>query len=187
MSRVVPLPHDAWTAGGAGVQARFVAPGTGRLAIWAEGADDAARLHRADGQAMGFAVLGGSAFACCEAMAGEALRLSAPAPPRRCLVLLRPPEGALPNLGTAWPRAVARPPRRRPPGLAATRARMDAALAECDLDGALAALADMLLLARADAATQDAAGALLRHLARHPMLRGAALGALAAALTEVPA
>ncbi|WP_198373758.1 hypothetical protein, partial [Roseomonas rosulenta] len=82
---------------------------------------------------------------------------------------------------------VARPPRRRPPELAATRARMDAALAEGDLDGALAALADMLLLARDDDRTQEAAAALLRHLARYPMLRGAGLGALVAALTEVPA
>jgi hypothetical protein len=64
---------------------------------------------------------------------------------------------------------------------------MDGALAALDLDGALAALADMLLLAREDAATVDAAGALLRHLARHPLLRGTTLGPLVAALTEVPA
>ena len=187
MSRVVVLPQDAWTGDGAGVQARFAAPGAGRLAVWAEGADEAARLHRAAGAALGFTVLGGSAFSICEVAAGEALRLTAPASPRRCTLLLRAPAGASPSLGAGWPRAGARPPRRRPPELAATRARMEAALVEGDLDAALAALAEMLLLARADAATLDAAAGLLRHLARHPMLRGAGLGAMVAALTEVPA
>ncbi|CAH0231068.1 hypothetical protein [Roseomonas sp. CECT 9278] len=187
MSRVVVLPPAAWIAEGDGVAARFTAPGHGRLAVWATGADAAARLHRADGQVLDFTVLEGCAFAGCDVVAPEALRVSAPAPPLHCLVLLRAHHGASPSLAGAWPRAVSAPVRRGPDDLAATRARMDAALREADLDAALAALADMLLLARADGATQEASGALLRHLARHPMLRGVGLGALVAALTEVPA
>jgi hypothetical protein len=186
MSRVVVLPADAWRAEGALAQARFNAPVEGRIAIWAEGAD-AARLHRADGRMQDFAVLGGSAFAGCDAHAGEALRITAPARPRRCLVLLRDAGAPSSSLAAGWPRALARPARRAAPELAPTRAQMDAALAGGALDAALAALAEMLVLARDDAATTEAAGALLRHLARHPMLRGPALGALAAALTEVPA
>jgi hypothetical protein len=186
MSRVVVLPPDAWRVEGALPQAHFAAPGDGRITIWAEGAN-AARLHRADGQVQDFAVLGGSAFAGCDALAGEAFRMTAPTTPRRCLVLLRAGGGPSPSLAMGCPRAVARPARSGAPEAAATRARMDAALAESELDAALAALAEMLVLARDDAATTEAAGALLRHLARHPMLRGAALGALAAALTEVPA
>lgn len=131
-------------------------------------------------------MLGGCAFAACEVAAQEALRITAPAPPRLCLVLLRAVPVASPSLSGAWPRALLRGAR-RPGGDAAARATMDAALAAQDLDGALAALADMLAVAREDDATQQAAAALLRHLARHPMLRGAALGALAAALIEVPA
>jgi hypothetical protein len=187
MSGVVVLPPDAWQAEGALAQARFTAPGEGRIAIWAEGADAAPRLHRADGREQDFAVLGDCAFAACDAVAGEALRITAPAPARRCLVLLRAAGGPSPSLAAGWPRALARPARRAAPELPATRARMDAALAEGALDAALAALAEMLVLARDDAATTEAAAALLRHLARHPMLRGPALGALAAALTEVPA
>lgn len=186
MSRVVVLPPDDWRVEGVLAQARFTAPGDGRIAIWAEGAE-AARLHRADGQVQDFAVLGGCAFAGCDALAGEALRITAPAPPRRCLVLLRAAGGLSPSLAMGWPRAIARPAARAAHELPATRARMDAALAEGALDAALAALAEMLVLARDDAATAEAAAALLRHLARHPMLRGPALGALAAALTEVPA
>lgn len=187
MSRAVLLPRSAWRSDGAAVQACFTAPGAGRLAVWAEGADATACLHRADGQAVGFAVLGACAFAGCDVTANEALRLVAAVPPQRCLVLLRATDGPSPSLAGAWPRAVSRQAPRSAPELAATRARMDAALAREDLDGALAALADMLVLARADAVTGEAAAVLLRHLARHPMLRGPALGALAAALTEVPA
>ncbi|MBR0674495.1 hypothetical protein, partial [Neoroseomonas soli] len=61
---------------------------------------------------------------------------------------------------------------------------MDMALGEHDLDSALAALADLLILAREDAATGAATAALLAHLARHPLCRSPSLGALAAALTE---
>jgi hypothetical protein len=186
MSGVVVLTPDAWRVGGALAQAHFAAPGDGRIAIWAEGAG-AARLHRADGQVQDFAVLGGCAFAVCDALAGEAFRITAPAPPRRGLVLLRAAGVPSPSLAMGWPRAIARPARRAAPELPATRARMDAALSEGEIDAALAALAEMLVLARDDAATTEAAGALLRHLARHPMLRGPALGALAAALTEVSA
>lgn len=187
MSRVMVLPPAAWMPEDAGVAARFTAPFAGRLAVWATGADAAARLHRADGQVLDFAMLGGCAFAGCNTAALEALRITAPAPPGRCLVLLRAIDGPSPSLAGAWPRAVCGAVRRPPNELAATRARMDAALLEGDLDGALAALADMLLLARDDDATRDASRALLRHLARHPMLRGVGLGALVAALTEVPA
>jgi hypothetical protein len=186
MSRVVVLPPDAWRAEGALEQARVTAPGDGRIAIWAEGADGA-RLHRADGRVQDFAVLGGCAFAVCDALAGEALRITAPVRPRRCLVLRRATGGPSPSLAAGWPRALAGRAPHGAPELAPTRARMDAALADGELDAALAALAEMLVLARGDAATTEAAGALLRHLARHPMLRGPALGALAAALTEVPA
>jgi hypothetical protein len=183
MSGALLLPPDAWHADGA----RFAAPGAGRLSVWAEGADGTAMLHRADGGAVGFAVLGGCAFAGCDVVAQEALRITAPVPPRRCLVLLRAVPAASPSLSGAWPRALLRPPAHLDNEAAALRARMDAALAAQDLDGALAALADMLAVARGEAATQQAAAALLRHLAHHPMLRGAALGALAAALIEDPA
>jgi hypothetical protein len=184
MSGAWLLPQGAWDADGA----RFAAPASGRLAVWAEGADGAAVLHRADGTAVGFAMLGGCAFAGCEVAAGEALRIAAPAPPRRCVVLLRAAPMASPSLSGAWPRALLRGARRHPDGdAAAARASMDAALAAQDLDGALAALADMLAVARDDAATRQATAALLRHLSHHPMLRGAALGALAAALIEDPA
>jgi hypothetical protein len=187
MSRVVVLPPDAWRAEGAQAQARFTSPCAGRITVWAEGADASARLHRADGQVQDFAVLGDCAFAGCDALAGEAMRITAPAPARRCLVLLRAAGGPSPSLAMGWPRAIGRPARRAAHELPATRARMDAALAEGALDAALAALAEMLVLARDDGATVEAASALLRYLARHPMLRGPALGALAAALTEVPA
>jgi hypothetical protein len=187
MSHAMLLPPGAWQADGALAQARFVAPGAGRLCVWAEGADGQAVLHRADGAAIGFDVLGGSAFAGCEVAAREPLRITAQVAPRRCLVLLRGADVATASLCGAFPRAVIAPPRRATEDTATSRAAMEAALAAQDLDGALAALADLLVVAREDAATQQAAAALLRHLAAHPMLRGAALGALAAALTEVPA
>lgn len=187
MSRVVALPHGAWQVAGALAEARVVAPGAGRLVVWAYGADADALLHPACGAPVGFAVLGDCGFAAIAAASGETFRITTPAPPRRCLVLLRAAGGPSPSLGAAWPRAVSRPVRRTAPELDATRVRMDAALADHDLDGALAALAEMLVMAREDAATQDAAAAALRHLARHPMCRGPALGALAAALTEMPA
>ncbi len=171
---------------GTQAEAHFVAPGAGRLCVWAEGGEADAVMHRADGAAIRFEVLDGSAFAGCEVADQEPLRITAPAPPRRCLVLLRGAGAASASL-SAFPRAVIALPRRAAEDMAATRAAMDAALAAQDLDGALAALAELLVLAREDDATQQAAAALLRHLAAHPMLRGAALGALAAALTEVPA
>jgi hypothetical protein len=187
MSRVVLLPPGAWQAAGAQAEARVIAPGAGRLVVWADGADADALLHPASGAPVGFAVLGGCGFASIAATIGEPFRITASAPPRRCLVLLRPADGPSSSLGAGWPRAVSRPVRRPAPELGATRVRMDAALADHDLDGALAALADMLVLARDDVATQDAAAALLQHLARHPMRRSPALGALAAALTGMPA
>lgn len=187
MSRAILLPHGAWRAEGGLAQARFDAPGPGLLSVWAEGADGAAALHPADGAAVGFVLLGGSAFAAAAVKAGDAVRITAPLPPRRCLVLLHAAPAVSPSLSGVLPRAVLAPPRAAPQDAEASRARMDAALAAQDLDSALAALAEMLATAREAAATRQAAAALLRHLAHHPMLRGAALGALAAALIEVPA
>jgi CBS-domain-containing membrane protein len=187
MSRVVPLPRDAWHEAGGLAEARFAAPEAGRLVVWAEGLAEGAVLHAPCGEATAFAALGGTGFAGTVAEAGEGFRITAAAPPRRCLVLLRRAGRPSATLGAGFPRAVARPPRRAAPGTAATRARMDAALAAQDLDAALAALAELLLLAREEAATPEAARALLAHLARHPLCRGPALGALAAALTEARA
>lgn len=187
MNHAMLLPRETWQAQGTQAEARVVAPGAGRLCVWTEGGEAGAVLHRADGTAVGFEVLGATAFAVCAVTPREPLRITAPAAPRRCLVLLRGADVASASLSGAFPRAVSAPSRTAPPDMAAVRATMDAALAAQDLDGALAALAEFLVLARGDDATHQAAAALLRHLARYPMLRGAALGALAAALIEVPA
>jgi hypothetical protein len=187
MSRVLSLPRGAWQAAGALAEARFAAPAAGRLVVWAEGLAEGAVLRAPCGEDTAFVAFGASAFAATVAEAGEAFRIAAAAPPRRCLVLLRGEGRPSATLGAGFPRAVARPPRRAAAEPAATRARMDAALAAQDLDAALAALADLLLLAREEAGTLDAARALLAHLARHPLCRGPALGALAAALTEARA
>jgi hypothetical protein len=155
--------------------------------VWAEGLGEGALLRAPCCEETPFVAFGASAFAVTRAEAGEVFRITAPAPPRFCFVLLRGEGGPSATLGVGFPRAVARPPRHAPPELAATRARMDAALAAQELEAALAALAEMLLLARDHAATAAAAAALLAHLARHPLCRGPSLGALAAALTEASA
>jgi len=187
MSRVLLLPAAAWMPEPAGgYAAMLAAPAGGRMAVWAEGLDaEAARLVPQAGPDLPLQRLGGTAFATIgDATAGEAFRLRAPAPARRCVVLALPASPHSPTLDAVLPRALARPAARPAFDLPAARARLDAALAEQDLDGALAALADLLILARQAPATLDAAAALLAHLARHPLCRSPSLGALAAALTE---
>lgn len=180
MSRVLVLPASAWTPQpGGGHAARVAAPATGRLAIWAEAGE--ARLSS---PTLSFQSLGRIAFAAGPAAAGETFRLHAPAPPQHCIVLGLPTPRHSPTLDAFLPRAVARPVQEPAPDLDATRARMDTALADGDLDAALAAVAELLILARDAPATLDAVAALLAHLARHPLCRSAALGALVAALTE---
>ncbi|MBR0683442.1 hypothetical protein GXW74_23350 [Roseomonas eburnea] len=186
MSRVLLLPAAAWmpqpTGGYAAV---FAAPLTGRLAVWAEGLDtEAASLVPHSGPELPFLRLGGTAFATGSTLAREVFRLHALTPARRCVVIGLPAPRHSPTLDAFLPRALARPATRPAPDLPAARARMDAALAGQDLDGALAALADLLILARDAPATRDAVAALLAHLARHPLCRSLGLGAFAAALTE---
>lgn len=187
MTRAAYLPAEAWrqdTDGG--WEARAAAPVTGRILAWAEGwaQADGAVLVAGDAPPEGFRMLGATAFAAAPVQAGLALRIRASAPAGRC-VLLGVPQGAgSATLAGLWPRALQRAP--RPPGidLDAARARLDAALAAHDIEGAIAVLADMLLLARAAPQTMAAAAALLAHLAAHPLCRSPRLGALVAALTE---
>lgn len=186
MTRVLVLPASAWLPQPTGgYAARFAAPATGRLAVWAEALDaEEATLVPASGRDLHFQRLGATAFATGEAAEGDLFRMRALTPARRCVVLGLPPSRHSPTLDAVLPRALARPARRPAPDLGAARARMDTALAEGDLDAALAAVADLLILARGAPETLAAVAALLAHLARHPLCRGAGLGALVAALTE---
>ena len=127
--------------------------------------------------------LGATAFASGAAMAGQAFRLAVADVPTRCVVLALPEAGPSPTLDSFLPRAIARPAVHPPADATATRAWMEAALAVQDLDGALAALGDMLLRARGAPETDAALVAFFAHLARHPLCRGAGLGALVAAIT----
>lgn len=186
MSRVLILPSAAWMPQpGGGYAAGFAAPATGRLAVWAEGLhpEEASLVPRV-GRDLPFVRLGETAIAIGEAEAGDVFRLQGLTPARRCVVLSLPEPRHSPVLDAFLPRAIARPVRRPAPDLAAARARMDTALAEQDLGTALAALADLLILAREEPVTRAATAALLAHLARHPLCRSPALGAFAAALTE---
>ncbi len=184
MSRARILPAAAWTAAGDAIEAGFAAPATGGLVVWAEGWEPASGACLLHGEAppAPLVALGGLAFASVLVAAGDAMRLRAASRPQRCVVLGLPQARHSPTLAAFWPRALARPAARRGPDLAACRARMAAALAAQDIDAALAPVADMLLAAREDPATLAAIGALLAHLARHPLCRGTGLGTFAAAL-----
>lgn len=186
MTRVLVLPAEAWAPEPAGGQAAgFAAPAAGRLVVWAEGiAAEGACLIPQDGVPWPLRQLGATAFASGAATAGQGFRLLAAAVPARCLVLALPEAGPSPTLDAFLPRAVARPAAHPPTDPAAARAWMEAALAAQDLDGALAALGDMLLRARGTPDTDAALVAFFAHLARHPLCRGAGLGALVAAITE---
>ena len=89
-----------------------------------------------------------------------------------------------PTLALMAPRALRSPARRQPYDLAAGRERVAGALAAFELETALGAVAEMLVVAPRDALTQAAVAAVLDHLARHPLSRSPALGAFVAALTE---
>ena len=186
MSRVLVLPAAAWAPEPAGGQAAgFEVPAAGRLVVWAEGiAAEGTCLMPQDGVPWLFHQLGATAFASGPAIAGQRFRLIAPAVPARCLVLVLPEAGPSPTLDAFLPRAVACPAAHPPADPATARAWMEAALAAQDLDGALAAIGDMLLRARGMPETDAALAHLFAHLARHPLCRGAGLGALVAAITE---
>ncbi|MBR0674508.1 hypothetical protein, partial [Neoroseomonas soli] len=135
MSRVLILPSSAWMPQpGGGYAAGFVAPATGRLAVWAEGLhpEEASLVPRA-GRDLPFLRLGETAIATGSAAAGEAFRLQGLTPARRCVVLCLPEPRHSSVLDAFMPRALARPATRPAPDLAAARARMDMALGEHDL------------------------------------------------------
>jgi hypothetical protein len=187
VSRATLLPAEAWTPRqDAGWEASVIAAVTGRVLAWAQGweAAEEATLRAGGAPPEGFLALGDTAFAAIPALAGLSVRILAPAPPSRCVVLgVAEPAGSA-TLAGFWPRAMLRAPRPAAIDLDAARRRLDAALVEQDLDGAIALLADMLLLARDAPQTMAAAAGLLAHLAQHPLCRSPRLGALVAALTE---
>ena len=186
MTRVLVLPAEAWAPEPTGGQSvGFAAPAVGRLVVWAEGIEAGrACLMPEDGVPWPLRQLGATTFASGAATAGQGFRLIAPVVPTRCVALSLPEAGPSPTLDAFLPRAIARPAVHPPPDATAPRAWMEAALAAQDLDGALAAIGDMLLRARGAPETDAALVAFFAHLARHPLCRGGGLGALVAAITE---
>lgn len=186
MSTVLVLQPGDFIPDAGGVTAVAAAPVTGRVVVRAEGlpALRQATLAIDHGPPAPFTELAGIAFATAPARAGARVLVALPERPLRCLVTGIAADGPSAIVSPFWPEAIARPVAAARPDLAATRARMDAALAEFDLDAALAALAGMLLAARGAPETRAAVAAILAFLARHPLCRSPRLGAMAAALTE---
>lgn len=180
------IPPSAWRAAPDGVEAEFVAPGAGGVAIRAEGWADpgAARLVPAQGVAISFLALADCAFLALTAEAGARFTIEAPSAPRRCDLRLLARPATSPTLALFAPRAIRSPARRPAYDLDAGRERVTVALAAQELDAALGVAAEMLAAARSAAATQGAVAAVLGHLARYPLARSPSLGAFVAALTE---
>ena len=180
------LPPSHWRAAAGAVTAEFRVPSTGGFTILAEGWPDpgAARLLPSTGAPTAFRPLGDAAFLAGAAETGATFAITAPAPPLHCRVVFLPRPRQSPTLALLAPRAIRAPARRAAYDLEAGRARVVAALAAQELDTALGVVAEMLAVARADAATGQAVAAVLAHLARYPLARSPALGAFVAALTE---
>ncbi len=187
-TRLMDLSAAAWLPCAAGgTAAAFVAPCAGGIAIEATGwpVPDAARLLPPDGPPLHFLPAGAGGFlAVLSSAAGARFTLQAPQPPARCRIATVPQPATSPSLALLAPRALLVPPRAPGFDAAAATARIAAALAEQDLDAALATAAGMLAAARERPETQAAIAAILGHLARHPLCRSPALGAFVAALME---
>jgi len=188
MSPMQVIPAAAFAPHEEGFAALASAPAPGWVVARLEGSPAyAGGTLRVGGAAAPFVELAGVIFAAAYAAAPAAavpVAIILPARPARCLVGTVAAGGPSAILAADWPEAIARPAPTAAPDLAPLAARVEAGLARHDLDAALAALAEMLLLARGAAETQAAARAILTFLMRHPLCRSPRLGALAAALTE---
>ena len=186
MSAVLVIPTEDFSPDAGGFVAVRAAPVAGRVVVRAEGLDAPPRatLSVDGGVPVPFADLGGVAFAAAPVSAGARVTVTLPDRPLRCVLDGIAEGGASPVLAATWPEAIARPLAAGAPDLAGARARVEAALAGHDLDAAMAALAEMLLVARGAPETHATAAAILVFLGRHPLCRSPRLGAMAAALTE---
>ena|GEM_PF-3649128 len=169
MTLLRPVPRSVWRSGPGGMVAEVAPVAGSRVVVWAVGWGAEAVAARVG--EVPFVALRRAAY--CVVEGRGVLRFVAPRVPESCVVMAAAEVPVALSFG--WPRALlAR-------GVTAPRlAEVEAALAAANLPRALDVLGRMLLAEGRE--REAAARAVLAWLARHPLMREPALGALAAAL-----
>lgn len=182
---IAPIPVSAWREDGAAWTARIpLAPGLDGI-VWIMGWDDrTASSATAGPDATPFLPL--VLNACCRVRVGAdgMIVLAAPLPPTGGVAIgLDPTRRPAARSMLGLPRGLATAPRRHRRAPPPDPTRVAQLLDTDDIDTLLTLLGEAMLTHADRAAIEAAARDLFLHLARHPMRRDPALGALVAALS----